>query len=91
MTQEGIVIAVILICASISVISSIFVVSELQKRGVDANHFYLRWMLFSYLKQYKELTVKESGRVGSLFYIYIVSINAALVVAILAAISGVFK
>ncbi len=90
MTEMNIVIASILIFASISVITSVQIVGELQKHGIKANAFYLRFMLFSYLAKYREMTLKENGCVGRLYYTYIISINAALITAIYGIATGSF-
>jgi hypothetical protein len=41
-------------------------------------------MLFKYLPQYRALTLQETGRVGPLFYSYVVAMNLALVAVALA-------
>lgn len=65
------------------VVFSMLIVHELQKRNVKINFFLLRLFLLKYANQYKQSTLQETGKVGSLFYGWLVSINAALVFAIL--------
>jgi len=36
------------------------------------------------LIRYKEVTLKETGKIGSLFYAYVIPINAALIVVLVA-------
>lgn len=69
--------------AAIYVVFSMLIVHELQKRNVKINFFFLRLFLLKYANQYKEMTRRETGKVGPLFYGWLVSINAALVFVIL--------
>ena len=68
--------------ALIFVVVSIIIVSELQKRDVKINFFLLRLLLPKYVNQYKKITKNETGKVGALFYYWIISINVALVFVI---------
>ena len=66
----------------IFVVVSILIMNELQKRDIKINFFLLRLLLPKYVNQYKKITKKETGKVGVLFYYWIISINAALVFVI---------
>ncbi|MCJ7680996.1 MAG: hypothetical protein MUP70_09750 [Candidatus Aminicenantes bacterium] len=63
-------------------ILAIMMVHEVSKRGIKVNFWILRFTLFRHLNQYKELTKKETGRVGPLYYPAIVSINLTLVLLV---------
>jgi len=63
----------------IFVVFSILIMSELQKRDIKINFFLMRLLLPKYAHQYKKITKKETGKVGALFYYWIISINLALV------------
>ncbi len=63
----------------IFVVVSILIMSELQKRDIKINFFLMRLLLPKYAHQYKKITKKETGKVGALFYYWIISINLALV------------
>jgi hypothetical protein len=67
----------------LGVVFSMMIVHEVSKRGVKINFFLLRIYIFKYIHQYKQLTRKETGRVGSLYYLCIGSFLAALVFAII--------
>jgi hypothetical protein len=71
-----------LVFVGLYVILSIMIVHELSKRGVKINFILLRLYLIKYIHQYKQLTVKETGKPGPLYYPCIVSVNLALVLAI---------
>ncbi len=58
------------------------IVHQLSKRGVKINFFLLKLLIIKYIHQYKQITLKESGKVGPLYYPCIVSINMALVLAL---------
>ena len=65
--------------ALVSVLSSvvilIFIIGELQKRGVKINFFLLRLLIPKYVHQYKKMTLDETGSVGQLFYWWVGTIN----------------
>ncbi len=68
-----------LICGVVNIVLSMIIVSELQKREVKINFFLIRLLIPKYVHQYKMITLQEQGRVGGLFYGWILSINGALV------------
>jgi hypothetical protein len=55
---------------------------EVSKRGVKVNFLLIRLYILKYMHQYRELTKKETGRTGPLFYPCIVSINLALLLTL---------
>jgi hypothetical protein len=71
-----------LVFVGLFVVFSIMIVHELSKRGVKIRFFWLRLYLIKYIHQYKQLTLKETGKIGPLYYPCIVSVNLALVLAI---------
>jgi hypothetical protein len=71
-----------LVFVGLFVILSIRIVHEVSKRGVKINFFLLRLYLIKYIHQYRKLTLEESGRVGPLYYPCIISVNLALILAI---------
>ena len=75
------------VCAIWNIVISLIVYDSLKKRGIPVSFLWLRVMAPKYAFQYKAVTKAETGRVGPLFYHWIVSINLALVFAIIAIIS----
>lgn len=71
------------------VVSSIMIYNELKKRNISVNFIFIRFMIIPYANKYKEITKNETGKVGSLFYHWIISINVTLVFAVAAIISKV--
>jgi hypothetical protein len=71
-----------LVFVGLFVIFSIMIVHELSKRGVKINFVLLRLYLIKYISQYKQITLKETGKTGPLYYPCIASVNLALVSAI---------
>lgn len=57
---------------------------DLRGRGEKVNFFLLRMMAPWYAYRYRRITREETGRTGSLFYHWVVSINSALVFAVVA-------
>ena len=76
-------IAIAVVSALYAVASAIMIGAVLQKRGVVVNWVWFRvGFLSKYLNQYRDVTRQETGRIGPLFYSYVVAINLALVTAI---------
>lgn len=65
------------------VVTSILIYEYLRKKEVKVSFLFLRFLIPKYAGQYKKITKTETGKVGTLFYQWIISINIALVVAIL--------
>jgi hypothetical protein len=72
-----------LVFVGLFVIFSMMIVRELSKRGVKINFVLLRLYLIKYIQQYKQITLKETGKVGPLYYPCVVSVSLTLVLAIL--------
>jgi ABC-type transport system involved in cytochrome c biogenesis permease component len=62
-----------------SVVASILVYENLRRRGQKVSFFWLRVLAPWYVFQYKKITKAETGKVGPLFYHWIISINLALI------------
>ena len=65
------------------IVFTIMIVQEVSKRGVKINWFLIRLFMIKYIDQYKQLTRKETGKVGPLYYPCVGSYIAALVFAII--------
>ena len=83
----GVLIAVGLICVVWAVVAAILIAAEVRKRGVSVSFVWLRLMILKYLHEYARLTREETGRVGALFYHYVVPLNVALVIVVILAVS----
>jgi hypothetical protein len=66
------------------VVFSMMIVHEVSKRGVKINILLLRLFIIKYAHQYRQLTKEETGKVGSLFYLWLFSINTAFVCVLIA-------
>jgi len=76
-------IGLILVCGVWAVAASLLIARDLEKRGVHVSYLWLRVMILKYLNQYRRVTLEETGRVGSLFYHYVIPLNMALVLTII--------
>ena len=70
---------IVLFLGCLFVITSILIVRELVKREIKINYLFIRLFIFKYVKQYKEITTKESGKPGSLYFFWIAVINLELI------------
>ncbi len=80
--MSNIILIAIVVFGVTFVVLAMMMAHEVSKRGVKINFLWLRLYIFKYMHQYKVLTKKETGRVGPLFYPSIVSINLALLLAL---------
>ena len=71
-----------LIFVGLFVVLSIMITNEVSKRGIKINFFLLRLYIIKYIHQYKKLTLEEYGRVGPLYYPCVISVNLALILAV---------
>jgi hypothetical protein len=58
-----------------SLVISFLAASHLSRHGTKINYWDVRFHPLKYVKQYRELTIKENGKTGSLFYAWIVTIS----------------
>jgi len=76
--------AIAVVSAVAHVVFSMIIVHLVSKRGVKINILLLRLYIIKYAEQYRRFTKEETGKVGTLFYLWILSINVALVCALAA-------
>ena len=76
-------IGLILVCGGWAVAASLLIARDLEKHGVHVRYLWLRVMILKYLSQYRRVTLEETGRVGSLFYHYVIPLNIALALTII--------
>ena len=88
MEAASIFLALCVLCAIWNVVISLIVYDSQKKRGIPVSFLWLRMMAPKYAFQYKKITKAETGSVGPLFYHWIVSINLALVFAIIVVFVG---
>lgn len=66
----------------IAVVLTMMIVNEISRRGVKVNFFLLRLYIPKYIHQYRQLTLKETGKVGPLYCPCVGSYLLALVFAV---------
>jgi hypothetical protein len=74
------------ICVIWAVVAAVLIAVDLSKRGHSVSVVWLRLMILKYLHEYSRITREETGRVGPLFYHYVVPLNIALVIVVILAI-----
>ncbi len=72
------------VCVIWYVVTSLLIYSELRRRRMKVSFLWLRGTIPIYAARYRTITRDETGRTGPLFYHWIVSINAALVLILIA-------
>ena len=76
-------IAIGVLSVIVFLVSTIMIYSYLKDRDEEVSFLWIRLFMISYADKYKKLTKKETGKTGYLFYFWIISINLALISAIL--------
>ena len=71
-----------LISVACGIATSMMIASFLSNRGIKINYLFIRLFIFRYVRQYRQITMEETGKPGPLFYWFITSWNVALVFAI---------
>jgi hypothetical protein len=64
------------------VATTIMIASFLSRRGIKINYLLFRLLIPKYVRQYREITVEETGKPGPLFYSFITAWILALLFAI---------
>jgi hypothetical protein len=64
------------------IVSAIVITSFLSKRGIKINFLFFRVLMLKYVHEYHKVTMQANGKPGLWFYSYIISMNLALVFAI---------
>jgi hypothetical protein len=77
-----------IVCVVWAVVAALLIVDYLSRRGVKVNFLWLRLLIIKYLHEYARVTREETGRVGPLFYHYVVPLNVALLIALVFAIAS---
>lgn len=72
------------LCVAWALVSAILLTIALDRRGMPTPFPWIGALLFRNLGRYREVTVKETGKVGPLFFSFVIPINAAWVLALLA-------
>ncbi|MFC2032108.1 hypothetical protein ACFLUS_01870 [Chloroflexota bacterium] len=75
-----------IVCVLCGVLFSIMITAFISKRGTKINYLLIRIYIYKYVNQYRKTTIEENGKVGPLFYPFIISFILALIFAIVGAI-----
>ena len=84
MTELGtLLLALAVPCVVVGVVSMMAMAGALQSRGEKIDWVFVRLFMPKYIAQYRDATIQETGHPGSLFYVFLISMNLALAFAIL--------
>ena len=72
-----------IVCVLCGVVSSVLIIAFLSKRGTKINYLLIKIYIYKYINQYRKITIEETGKVGPLFYSFIISFILALIFAII--------
>lgn len=74
------------VCVVWAVVAALLIAADLKRRGQHVSFVWLRLMILQYLHQYARITREQEGRVGPLFYHYVIPLNLALVLVVVLAV-----
>ncbi len=64
---------------AVNIYSTVMIYIFLKERKESVESFaFINFFIFKYLNDYKKITKRERGKIGYLFYLWIISINLAL-------------
>ena len=84
MNLSGFLLILAAICGACAVTSALLIAAALDRRGVKTPFPFIGVLIFRNLHRYREMTLHESGKVGPLYYSYVVPINLTLILALAA-------
>ncbi len=87
MSMRNIFLGLTLAAGLANVVTLILIMAALDRRGIRTNMLVARVYTYKYLRTYREETVKETGKTGPLFRVWVISIELAFAAAILAVLS----
>lgn len=64
--------------------ASVRICIYLKRKQVPVSFLWLRVLIIKYIHQYRQITRSETGRVGPLYYHFVISVNLALAAGIAA-------
>jgi hypothetical protein len=71
-------------CALWGTVTAIRIGRELEKRGEKVNWFLMRLAMIGWISRYKRVTIEEQGQPGPLYRQFLLAMNAALALAVVA-------
>ncbi|HEX9166349.1 MAG TPA: hypothetical protein VF862_10605 [Gemmatimonadales bacterium] len=84
MTMSRALSIVVILCALWAVAMIVLLTRDLKRRGYDTPWPLMGWRFFRNASLYREVTLKEDGRVGPLFKAFVIPINLAWILALVA-------
>ena len=88
MNVNGVLIVIAACAVAWYIVSTLLIYDALRKRGERPSFIFLRFLILRYASRYREITRAETGRVGPLFYHWVVSINVALLAVVVLLLVG---
>jgi hypothetical protein len=76
--------ALAVICGFSAAVVAVRIARALEPHGVRTPFPFIGLLVFRNLHRYREITLSQTGRVGPLFYAYVVPINMALALVLAA-------
>jgi hypothetical protein len=60
------------------------IMAALDRRGIKTSILLSRLYILKYVSQYRAVTIEETGHAGLLFYLWIISVNLAALLTLIA-------
>jgi len=88
MTLSAVLLGLAALCVAVALVAAVRIAIVLDRAGTSTPLPLLGALVFRNLARHRERTLRESGSVGPLYYAYVVPINAAWILALLAWFAG---
>jgi len=88
MTTVEVLLAIAVACGFWAAVSAVLIARALEAGGIRTPFPFWGLLIFRNLQSYSRMTRAKTGRIGPLFYSYVVPINAALVLVLIALVVG---
>lgn len=82
MSVSGVLLLLAAICVVLAAVSAVLISVFLDQRGIKTPFPFMGLFIFRNLNRYREITRTETGKIGPLFYSYVVPINTALILVL---------
>jgi len=90
MPPAELLLSVAVVCGLWAAVTAVLIARALERQGVRTPFPFLGLFIFRNLRRYGEITRTATGRTGPLFYSYVVPINAALILVVIAVVLFLF-
>lgn len=84
-------IVAMVVCLLWAMTAALLIARYLERRGRKVGLVWLRLRMFEHVQEYRALTLAETGRVGALFYHYVIPMCLILILVVVMLVNNVWR